>query len=119
MNGSDKGVVVCYQRDQIGRFLKVFGNIFFAKVAQISVKLFGLFESITFKVKTVLSTFLATLRQIYSTIWSHCLLPAIIESRSNPENTSYHITDGWTELDSTKQENRLLLVFSKATQSNW
>ena len=37
------------QCDQIGRFLKVFGEIFFAKVAQIYIDLLGYFKNIPFK----------------------------------------------------------------------
>ena len=57
-------------------FLKFLATNFITKVAQISGKLFGFLKSTTFKVKTVCSTFLATLwgnwATFNSTIWSHC-----------------------------------------------
>ena len=52
------------QRDQIGFFWKYLATMFIVKVAQIFRKLFGLLEGITFKVKTVVATFLATFGEI-------------------------------------------------------
>ena len=52
------------QRDQIGQFLKFSATTFNTKVTQIFGKLFGHFEKHYFKVKSMVSTFLATFEEI-------------------------------------------------------